>query len=99
MVTKDQVMAALRGVEDPELGLNVVDLGLIYDVDIVDDNVKVEMTLTTPGCPLHDSIGRGAQAAVAKVPGVKAAEVRMVWDPPWSPSRMSESAKKALGWG
>ncbi|MBI4758742.1 MAG: metal-sulfur cluster assembly factor [Chloroflexi bacterium] len=99
MVTKDQVMAALRGVEDPELGLNVVDLGLIYNVDIVNDNVKVEMTLTTPGCPLHDSIGRGAQAAVAKVPGVKTAEVRLVWDPPWSPSRMSDAAKKALGWG
>ena len=98
MVTKDQVMAALQGVEDPELGLSVVDMGLIYNVDIVDDTVKVEMTLTTPGCPLHDSIGRGAQAAVAKVPGVKTADVRMVWDPPWNPGLMSESAKKAMGW-
>jgi len=98
MVTKDQVMAALQEVEDPELGLNVVDLGLIYNVDIVDDHVKVDMTLTTPGCPLHNTIAYGAQAAIARIPGVKSAEVRMVWDPPWNPSRMSDAAKKALGW-
>ncbi len=99
MVDKEQVMKALSGVMDPELGLNIVELGLIYDVKIEDNNVDVTMTLTTPGCPLHVAIARGAESAVRNIPGVESARVNVVWDPPWTPERMSPEARAALGWG
>lgn len=98
MVTKEQVMSVLREVYDPELGLNIVDLGLVYDVDINDGQVKVTMTLTTPGCPLHNAIASGAEAAVRRLAGVESATVQVVWDPPWTPARMSEAARQRLGW-
>lgn len=99
MVEKDSVMDALKNVIDPELGVNIVDLGLVYDVAVHNGHVDVTMTLTTPGCPLHTAIARGAEAAVRNLPEVEQAAVNVVWDPPWTPERMSPEAKARLGWG
>ena len=89
------VMNALRQVVDPELGCNIVDLGLIYSVEIRDDQVRVTMTLTTPGCPMHDSISEGVRLALLGMDGVNDAEVEVVWDPPWHPSMMTEQGRMA----
>jgi metal-sulfur cluster biosynthetic enzyme len=99
MIAKETVMDALKNVMDPELGLNIVDLGLVYGVDVDRDTVEVTMTLTTPGCPLHTAIARGAQTAVRNLPGVEQATVNVVWDPPWTPERMSPEARARLRWG
>lgn len=99
MDQKDAVLQALKAVIDPELGLNIVDLGLIYDVQVAGGAVDVTMTLTTPGCPLHTAIARGAQTAVRNLPGIEQATVNVVWDPPWTPERMSPEARARLGWG
>jgi metal-sulfur cluster biosynthetic enzyme len=95
-LTVDGVMSALRNCYDPEIPVNIVDLGLIYGVAIVDDNVKVRMTLTTMGCPAHAYLMHQVQTEIEKIPGVKKAEVDIVWDPPWSPDKMSPEAKKRL---
>ncbi|MBZ5542941.1 MAG: iron-sulfur cluster assembly protein [Acidobacteriia bacterium] len=97
MVTQEQVFEVLRDCYDPELPVNIVDLGLVYDVAVQDDNVKVVMTLTARGCPAHSFISESVRVRVAKIPGVKSADVQVVWDPPWDISRMSEAAKKRLG--
>lgn len=98
MVTKELVLKALEDVYDPEVGLNVVELGLIYDIQINGDSVYVKMTLTAPGCPLHESIRSGAENAIRNIPFVKEVKVELVWDPPWTPDRMTESAKAKLGY-
>jgi metal-sulfur cluster biosynthetic enzyme len=98
MVSEECVLDALQDVYDPELGVNVVDLGLVYGVAIDGDAVNITMTMTTPGCPMHEAISEGAQAAVAQLPGVREACVTLVWLPPWDPSMMSEAARRAL-WG
>ena len=98
MTREDELLAALRQVYDPEVGINVVDLGLIYGVAQQDDCVHVEMTLTTPGCPLHDTIGQAVQRALARVPGVARSEVELVWDPPWTPTMITDAGKRELGW-
>ncbi|MCL4545877.1 MAG: metal-sulfur cluster assembly factor [Chloroflexi bacterium] len=93
------VLEALREVIDPELGVNIVDLGLIYDIAIEEADVVITMTLTTPGCPLHDSITDAARAALTLMaPGVRAVDIELVWDPPWTPDRISEAGLEALGW-
>ncbi len=97
MITQEEVYEVLRKCYDPEIPVNVVDLGLIYDVAIDDDHVNVVMTLTARGCPAHAFISEGIKARVAAIPGVKSAKVQVVWDPPWDPSRMSEAARKQLG--
>lgn len=90
-------LAALRDVWDPELGLDVVALGLVYGVHADDGRVVVEMTLTTPGCPVSEQLPQEAAAAVARaVPGAQV-EVRTVWDPPWTPERLSPEAMEQLG--
>lgn len=94
----DVAWDALRGVFDPELGLDVVSLGLVYDVRGQDDVVVVEMTLTTPGCPASEALPDMAKMVVADaLDGSAAVEVRVVWDPPWSPAMMDEDAASALG--
>ena len=99
LVQETFVMEALKEVIDPELGINVVDLGLIYEVDIDDANVSVTMTLTTPGCPLHESIGAAVREALdTYIPGIGDVGVNLVWDPPWSPDRITEEGRLALGW-
>ena len=95
-LTVDGVMNALRNCYDPEIPVNIVDLGLIYGVAIVEDNVKVRMTLTTIGCPAHAYLMHEVQTQIEKIPGVKSAEVEIVWDPPWTPDKMSPEAKKRL---
>ena len=89
-VTREQVTAALRDVLDPELGMSVVELGLIYAIEIEDARVLVTMTLTVPGCPLHDSMAEWVRQAVMKVHGVTEAEVAITFDPPWTPERITE---------
>jgi len=99
VITQDQVMAALRQVVDPEIGINVVDLGLVYRVEIGGNRVHVTMTMTTQACPLHAYLTEAAQAAIgATAPEAEAVQVDMVWDPPWSPAMMSDAAKQRLGW-
>jgi metal-sulfur cluster biosynthetic enzyme len=78
--------------------VNIVDLGLVYGVQVDNSSVDVTMTLTTPGCPLHTAIARGAEAAVRGLAGVESARVRVVWDPPWTPERMSPEARARLRW-
>lgn len=99
MITNDAVTSALKECYDPEIPLNIVDLGLVYDVVIVDDWVGVKMTLTTPGCGMADEIARRVRERVKQIPGVSESDVRLVWEPAWHPGMMSESAKKKLGIG
>ncbi|MBA4759764.1 SUF system Fe-S cluster assembly protein [Sphingosinicella sp.] len=93
----DQVIQALREIYDPEIPVNIYDLGLIYGVDIVDDHAVVTMTLTTPHCPVAESMPAEVEIRVGSVPGVGSAEVNLVWDPPWDPQKMSDEAKLELG--
>jgi metal-sulfur cluster biosynthetic enzyme len=96
-VSQELVYAALRECFDPEIPVNVVDLGLIYDVKIIDDWVGVKMTLTTPGCGMSGIIAQNVRNRVLAVEGVKDADVRIVWEPAWTPERMSADARKRLG--
>ncbi len=89
-------MNALRNCYDPEIPVNIVDLGLVYNVAIDEDNVKVRMTLTTMGCPAHAYLMHQVQTEIEKIPGVKKAEVEIVWDPPWTPDKMNPEARKRL---
>jgi metal-sulfur cluster biosynthetic enzyme len=94
----DRAWDALRGVYDPELCLDVVSLGLVYDVRAEDGNVVVEMTMTTPGCPASEVLPEMARAAITDaVDGAVEVDVRVVWDPPWSPAMIDEDAARALG--
>lgn len=96
-VTQAMVLAALREVIDPELGCNIVDLGLIYDAQIAGDTVRVRMTLTTPGCPMSESIAWGVKTALLNLGPVMDAEVELVWEPRWHPDMASEAGRAALG--
>jgi metal-sulfur cluster biosynthetic enzyme len=89
------VLETLRQVIDPELGCNIVDLGLIYSVHIDGSRVRVVMTLTTPGCPMYESIAQGAQHALLQLDNVLDAEVELTWDPPWHPSMMTDAGRAA----
>jgi metal-sulfur cluster biosynthetic enzyme len=97
--TKDEVIEALRQVEDPELGMDIVDLGLLYDVELENGNVKVIHSLTSMGCPVGPMIQEEIHAVASSLPGVDNVEVELVWDPPWSPEKMSDDAKFILGFG
>jgi FeS assembly SUF system protein len=93
----DEIVAALKTVYDPEIPADIYELGLIYRVDIEDDrSVKIDMTLTTPNCPSAAELPQMVENAVASVPGVSAATVSVVWDPPWDQSRMSDEARLVL---
>lgn len=94
----DLVRAALRTVKDPELGLNIVDLGLIYEIEEVDGSVTVTMTLTSPGCPAGDQIMRGAKDAAESVDGVEAAAINLVWKPFWTPDRIDPTVRAMMGY-
>jgi metal-sulfur cluster biosynthetic enzyme len=97
-LTPELVLDALYEVIDPELGVNIVDLGLVYDVVIDDGSVVVVMTLTTPGCPLAGFMEDEIHRCLSQFPQVRAAEVEIVWDPPWDPELMSDEAREQLGW-
>ncbi len=93
----DQIVDAISQVYDPEIPLNIYELGLIYGIDLLEEgSVNVRMTLTAPGCPVADILVAEVEARVREVPGVSEARVELVWDPPWSPDRMSEAAKLTL---
>jgi len=89
---------ALRTVPDPEFGLNIVDMGLIYEVNNKDGDISVIMTLTTPNCPSGDWIYEGAQSVLRLLPFAKNVEVTMVFNPPWTPEMLSEEGKRQMGW-
>ena len=95
---KDNVVEALKSIYDPEIPVDIYELGLIYDVEISEDgDALVTMTLTTPHCPVAESLPQEVELRVLSVPGIRDAEVRLVWDPPWDPSKMSDEARLELG--
>ena len=97
-LTREDMLDVLRNVMDPDLQMNIVDLGLVYEVEHLDDGrVAVKMTLTTPHCPVAESMPGEVELRVGAVPGVGDAEVNLVWDPPWSPQNMSDEARLELG--
>ncbi len=100
LITQEIVMEALKEVKDPELHLGIVDLGLVYGVDVEDGgkHVEVRMSLTSPGCPYGPQMVNDVRFAVTALPGVETADVRVVWDPPWDPRKMaSDEIKDKLG--
>ena len=99
MPTREDVVEALHLVEDPELGMDIVELGLFYDVEIEGPKVKVIHSLTSMGCPAGPMIQQDIHTVVANLEGVDEVETELTWDPPWTPERMSEDAKFILGFG
>ena len=97
VVTRDQVRLALRRVKDPELNLNIVDLGLVYDMDVAGDLVRVDMSLTSPACPSGPDIMRDAEDQLRKLDGVREVEMNLVWSPPWTPERIEPRVRAYLG--
>ena len=99
MVTENDVVEALHGVEDPELGMDIVEIGLFYEAQIEGSNVKVIHSLTSMGCPAGPMIQEDIHNVASSVPGVEEVEIELTWDPPWTPDRMSDDAKFILGFG
>ncbi len=97
-LSPELVRSLLRGVIDPELGVNIVDLGLVYGVKVADGTVTIEMTLTTPGCPLGGFLEDQIRVCLTSLPQVRVVRVELVWEPPWEPQAMSDAAKAQLGW-
>jgi metal-sulfur cluster biosynthetic enzyme len=96
--TPTEIWQALASIPDPEFGINIVDLGLIYSVECADGNVSVVMTLTTPTCPSGAWIHQGVQATLRDLPGVKTMQASLVFEPPWSAAMLSATARRQLGW-
>jgi len=97
--TSSEILEALRGVVDPEMGINIVDLGLVYETGARDGDVRVVMTMTTAACPLGESMVDEAEAVIRRrVRGVKSVSVQLVWEPAWQPSMMSAAARERMGW-
>jgi FeS assembly SUF system protein len=94
---EQMITEILKQIYDPEIPMNIVDLGLIYGFEWTHDAVKLKMTLTAPGCPVAGIIAEEVKTAIEKVPNVKSATVELVWDPPWSPERMSDFARRQFG--
>ncbi|MEM4662886.1 MAG: metal-sulfur cluster assembly factor [Candidatus Diapherotrites archaeon] len=99
MVSKEDILKKLKDVIDPEIGINVVDLGLIYEVVVTNGEVSIKMTVTNPYCPLQTHLKQMVETAVYSLKGVKDVSVQLVFDPPWTPDRLSPNAKKKLGFG
>jgi metal-sulfur cluster biosynthetic enzyme len=99
MPTRDDVLEALRGVEDPELGMDIVELGLVYDVVVAGPHVKVVYSLTSMGCPAGPLIQQNVEETVSAMPEVEDVQTELTWDPPWTPDKMSDDAKFILGVG
>ncbi len=97
MELKDKIMEALKQVNDPEIGINIVDLGLVYDVIIDDEKIVINMTLTTPGCPMHNSITTWVETVVNNLAEGRQTIVNLVWEPQWTPEKMSDKARMQLG--
>ena len=99
MASKEEVLEALRQVEDPELGMDVVDLGLVYEVEVEGSKAKVLYSLTSMGCPAGPLIAQDMDRVTREVPGVEDVDLELTFDPPWTPDRMSDDAKFILGFG
>ena len=99
MPTREEVIDALRTVEDPELGMDIVELGLLYDADVEGSKVHITYSLTSLGCPAGPLIEQQIYEAAAGVPGVEEVEAELTWNPPWTPDKMSDDAKFVLGFG
>jgi metal-sulfur cluster biosynthetic enzyme len=99
MPTREEVIDALRVVEDPELGMDIVELGLLYDAEVEGSTVKVTYSLTSMGCPVGPMIEQQIDEVVSSLEGVDDVEAELTWDPPWTPERMSDDAKFVLGFG
>ena len=98
-MTKEQILDTLKGVLDPEVGVNIVDLGLIYNVEVKPDELYIQMTMTSPTCPLSGVITRNMDKILRKIfPELEEMTIELTWNPPWSPELMSEAAKQQLGW-
>jgi metal-sulfur cluster biosynthetic enzyme len=98
-ITEDAVREVLQKVIDPEVGMSVVDLGLVYGIDVSQQRIHVRMTMTSPACPLADSITESARNEIGAIaPGDAAIDIEIVWDPPWTPDMMSELARGRFGW-
>jgi FeS assembly SUF system protein len=97
LVSKEEVVTVLKDCYDPEIPINIWDLGLVYGIDIQEANVGIKMTLTAPGCMMGGMIAEEVKAKIKAMQGVKDAKVELVWDPPWSPDKMSEEAKAQMG--
>ena len=99
MPTKENVLNVLHNVIDPEVGMNIVDLGLVYGVEITGNKLRVDLTMTTPACPMADMILDDARRALAGLaPADAEIDINLVWEPPWSPDKMSENARDHFGW-
>ena len=96
MELKEKVIAEIKKIYDPEIPVNIYELGLIYDVSIIEKNVKVKMTLTTPNCPVAESLPKEVKESIMEIDGVEKVDLDLVWEPPWDKSMMSESAKLEL---
>ncbi len=98
MATKGEVLDALARVIDPEIGLNIVDVGLVYRVEVAEDHIDVDFTLTAPGCPLADTIVNDIKTEITQATGIEDVRTNLVWNPPWSLDFMSEEARLQLGY-
>jgi metal-sulfur cluster biosynthetic enzyme len=99
MIGESDILGALRGVYDPEVGINVVDLGLIYSIEVNGADVRVVMTMTTPACPMHAYLTEEVRESIlCQFERIENVVVELVWDPPWSPKMISERARRQLGW-
>jgi metal-sulfur cluster biosynthetic enzyme len=99
VATRDEVMEVLRTVEDPELGMDIVDLGLLYEVEVESSTAKITYSLTSMGCPAGPLIAQDIDAAARQVEGIEDVELELTFDPPWTPDKMSDDAKFILGFG
>lgn len=97
VLSPDAIRQALRQVKDPELDLNIIDLGLVYDVEVEDGDVRIEMTLTSPGCPAGPMITNDAHKAVRALDGVKDVNIEIVWEPYWTPERIDPKVRALMG--
>ena len=97
MQIKDKIIEEIKKIYDPEIPVNIYDLGLIYKIDVKDDNnITIDMTLTSPNCPVADSLPNNVKGNVLKIDGIKDVKINLVWDPPWTKDKMSEAAKLEL---
>lgn len=98
MITTEEIKNKLKEVVDPELGVNIVDLGLVYEIREDKGNINILMTLTTPGCPMAAGFTQEVERKIRQIRGVKKVRVDLTFDPPWTPDKMSKEARKKLGW-
>ena len=97
MQIKDKIIEEIKKIYDPEIPVNIYDLGLIYKIDVKDDkNITIDMTLTSPNCPVADSLPNNVKVNLLKIDGIKDVKINLVWDPPWTKDKMSETAKIEL---